>query len=311
MSEQKNTPQAGRNEELITGFSNRVIFGDCREVLSKLEPAFDLTFFDPPFNQNKDYLSCDDNLDESEYWAIMREICEQIYNLSSDGAAIYFMQREKNSEDVLRVLRETGWTFQNLIVWKKMTSAVPGQNRFGKAFQIIAFATKGKRPRVFNRLRIDPPLLKHYKFERERGCIVTDVWDDIRELTSGYFAGDEAIRKADGGRFHRQQSPLALLLRIILSSSKTGDYLLDPFAGTGTTGVVAKQLERNSVGIEIDPDNAKCIEKRLAKIVKSDRIDKYFADYKHTENLPEIWGKGALHQTDFADENPTRTLFAM
>ncbi len=270
-------------------FVHQVINEDCRKGLTSLITDVDLTFLDPPFNQQKDYSSCNDNLPESEYWEMMRDICSQIFQLSSDGAAIYFMQREKNSENVLRILRETGWTFQNLIIWKKMTSAVPGQNRFGKAFQTIAFATKGKRPRVFNRLRIDPPLLKHHKYERENGIFVTDIWEDIRELTSGYFAGDEAIRNANGERLHKQQSPIALLLRIILSSSNAGDYILDPFAGTGTTSVVAKQLDRNSVNIEIDLLNVECIEKRLFEMRESDKIDKFYKDYTCTENLQEIW----------------------
>lgn len=172
-----------------------------------------------------------------------------------------------------------------------MTSAVPGQTRYGKAFQIIAFATKGKRSRVFNRLRINPPLLKHHKYERENGCFVTDVWDDIRELTSGYFAGDEAIKKETGERFHKQQSPIALLLRIILTSSKVSDCVLDPFAGTGTTAVVAKQLNRNSANIEIDKANAESIKKRIEVTREADNIEKFYKDYVCTENLNEIWGK--------------------
>ncbi|MGI8555218.1 MAG: DNA-methyltransferase [Pyrinomonadaceae bacterium] len=289
MSIKKVTQYPSQNEDLIFARSHRVIFGDCREHLSTLTNSVDLIFLDPPFNQQKDYTSYNDNLPESEYWEMMRGVCSQIFQFSSDGAAIYFMQREKNSENVLQILRETGWTFQNLIIWKKMTSAVPGQIRYGKAFQIIAFATKGNRPRVFNRLRIEPPLLKHHKYERENGIFVTDVWDDIRELTSGYFAGDEAIRNEIGERLHKQQSPIALLLRIILSSSNAGDYILDPFAGTGTTAVVAKQLNRNSVNIEIDAFNVECIENRLFEIRESDSIDKFSKDYACTENLQKIW----------------------
>ncbi len=271
--------------------NHQVINDNCLKVLSELTSEIDLTFLDPPFNQQKDYASHNDDLPENEYWEMMRKTCSQIFEKTTDGGAIYFMQREKNSEQVLRALRETGWTFQNLIIWKKMTSAVPGAMRFGKAFQTIVFATKGKRPRVFNRLRINPPLLKHHKYERENGMFVTDVWDDIRELTSGYFAGDEAIKKESGERFHKQQSPIALLLRIILSSSKTGDFVLDPFAGTGTSAIVAKQLGRNSISIEIDGENANYIERRLASICKADLIEKYFEDYVFTENLLEIWDK--------------------
>ena len=119
------------------------------------QPRIDLSFLDPPFNQDKAYNTWNDNLPPEEYWGWMREICGKVYTLTSDGGAIYFMQREKNTEFVLQCLRDTGWTFQNLIIWKKKTSAVPGMKRFGKHYQIIAFATKGKTPRVFHRLRID------------------------------------------------------------------------------------------------------------------------------------------------------------
>lgn len=281
------------NTEVYTTHNYQIIQGDCLKQLSdsRLFPSssVDLTFLDPPFNQNKEYNHHDDNMPDEKYWQMMEAVCKGIYNITSEGGVIYFMQREKNAEPLLRCLRESGWTFHNLIIWKKKTSAVPCSNKFGKHYQVIAFASKGERTRVFNRLRITPPLPANYKYEHENGVYVTDVWDDIRELTAGYFAGDEAIRSGNGERFHKQQSPIALLLRIILSSSKIGDTVLDPFAGTGTTLVVAEQLGRKSIGIEIDPGNVKCIESRLEHISKSDNITRFYKDYIHTDNLKTIW----------------------
>lgn len=267
----------------------KIYEGNCLDVLSAIENRIDLTFLDPPFNQNKEYKLHNDNLSNEDYWKLMFNVCEKIYNLTTNGGSIYFMQREKNTEYVLRCLRESGWTLQNLIIWKKKTSAVPCSNKYGKHYQIIAFASKGNKPKTFNKLRISPPLPPNYKKGYENGIYVTDVWDDIRELTSGYFAGDEAIRSENGSRFHKQQSPISLLLRIILSSSNIGDTILDPFAGTGTTLVVSKQLERNSIGIEIDPANVKCIKDRLKTIRESDNIKKYYRDYINTDNLKDIW----------------------
>ena len=268
---------------------NKVYGGNCLDTLSTMHDKIDLTFLDPPFNQNKDYKFHNDNLSEIEYWNIMLDVCKKIFNITSNGGAIYFMQREKNTEQVLSCLRNSGWYLQNLIIWKKKTSAVPCSNKFGKHYQIIAFATKEDKTRVFNKLRISPPLPPNYKNGYENGIFITDVWDDIRELTSGYFAGDEAIRVENGERFHKQQSPISLLLRIILSSTKIGDRVLDPFAGTGTTLVVSKQLNRNFIGIEIDPNNVKCINERVNIIKSSDDIKKYYKGYIHTENLKEIW----------------------
>lgn len=277
---------------------NKIYAGNCLEILTEKKSAIavDLTFLDPPFNQNKDYAHHDDNLSPEEYWGMMKDVCQKIFDVTSNGGAIYFMQREKNTEEVLQCLRESGWTLQNLIIWKKKTSAVPVSSKFGKHYQIIAYATKGDKARVFNRLRISPPLPANYKLERENGIYVTDVWDDIRELTSGYFAGDEAIREKNGERFHKQQSPIALLLRIILSSANTGDTVFDPFAGTGTTLVTAQQLGRNSIGVEIDPKNVKMIQKRLDGSWDADNVDKHRQDYICTENLDGIWGAKSVQK---------------
>ena len=290
-----------------------VLHENCTTALDSNDfPAsVDLSFLDPPFNQDKAYNAWDDNMPPEKYWEWMREICAKVYALTSDGGAIYFMQREKNTEFVLECLRDTGWTFQNLIIWKKKTSAVPGVKRFGKHYQVIAFATKGKTPRVFHRLRIDPPLPAGYKHARENGMFVTDVWDDIRELTSGYFAGDEALRDADGNRLHKQQAPIQLLLRIILSSTNPDDVVLDPFAGSGTTLVVAEQLGRKSIGIELNSQNVRLIGNRLAERRESDDVSHFFKDYVCTPDLETIWGECGLNRKSSSSDEFTAEQLAL
>ncbi len=294
------------------GKNHVVLHESCTTALDRdnFASEIDLSLLDPPFNQDKAYNAWDDNLPPEQYWAWMRDICAKVYRLTSDGGSIYFMQREKNTEFVLQCLRDAGWTFQNLIIWKKKTSAVPGMKRFGKHYQVIAFATKGRTPRVFHRLRIDPPLPTNYKHARKNGMFVTDVWDDIRELTSGYFAGDEALRDADGNRLHKQQTPIQLLLRIILSSTNSDDVVLDPFAGSGTTLVVAEQLGRQSIGIELDLDNLALIQHRLAKLRESDDVSRFFKDYACTPDLELIWGKREFDLTSVSSDEPNANQMA-
>ncbi len=278
------------NPIIMENAFHKVLEGDCLKYLG--DGSVDnvhLTFFDPPYRQGKDYRFFDDSQPIEKYWSWTQEILQKVNNITVDGGAIYFMQREKNTERVLRVLRKTGWTFQNLIIWKKKTSAVPCGSRYSKQFQIIAFATKGDNPRFFKKLRIDLPPLPEHKYVRENGVYVTDVWDDIRELTSGYFAGDEALRDAEGKRLHTQQTPVALLLRIILSSTMLGDVVLDPLAGTGPTLVVAQQLGRSSIGIEIDPEYVKIIKNRLENPRPADDITKHYNYYRFTPNLDNAW----------------------
>jgi site-specific DNA-methyltransferase (adenine-specific) len=270
----------------------QVFQGDCLEFLSRnsrIVQGVDLTFFDPPYRQGKNYKYFDDNQPEDKYWAWLKQVLTSVHEVTSTGGAIYFMHREKNVEWMMKILRETGWSFQNLILWKKFTSAVPSEFRFGKVYQPIIFATKGPKPRTFNKLRVDYPIRPEHKYTRANGIYLTDVWDDVRELTSGYFAGDEALRDDNAKRIHIQQSPVALLLRIVLTSSLPGDLVLDPLAGTGTTLVVANQLARNSVGMEIDPEYVNVINRRLDSFRDADSVIKYREYYRFTKNLGEIW----------------------
>jgi len=268
----------------------KVLEGDCIQLLDEGTIGnVHLTFFDPPYLQGKEYRFFDDKQSENKYWNWIKTIVEGVYKTTSEGGAIYFMHREKNAERILRILRKTGWNYQNLIIWKKKTSAVPIETRFSKQYQIIAYAIKGKKPRVFNKVRIDPPPLPEHKYKHENGVYLTDVWDDIRELTSGYFAGDEAIRDPEGNRMHVQQTPVALLLRIILSSTMPGDIVFDPTAGTGTALVVAKQLCRNSIGVEIDPAHVDLIKKRLARVRQADKVNNLRKYYQFTPKLNDIW----------------------
>ncbi len=277
-------------EKLVNKVKVQLYHDDCIDIIPNLKNNVDLTFLDPPFNQGKEYENHNDLMPENEYWQMMEKICQYVYDKTNVGGAIYFMQREKNTRFVLNILESTGWNFQNMIIWRKKTSAVPMCYRHGKNYQVITFATKGERPHVFNKLRIDPELPVSYKQKRDNGIFVTDVWDDIRELTSGYFAGDEPITDSNG-RFHKQQTSLEILLRIILSSTKKNDMILDPFAGTGTTSLVASQLNRNSISIEKSKKNISCIKKRIENIRDVDNIERHYNSYYFTENLSNIWGK--------------------
>lgn len=66
---------------------------------------------------------------------------------------------------------------------------------------------------------------------------------------------------------------------------------MDPFAGTGTTLVVARQLRRRSIGIEIDPDYVKIIKKRLKRLRPQDNLVKYYEYYRFTRGLKKIIGQ--------------------
>jgi modification methylase len=78
--------------------------------------------------------------------------------------------------------------------------------------------------------------------------------------------GDERLKGGEGKKLHPTQKPETLLARVILSSSRPDDLVLDPFSGTGTTGAVAKHLGRRFIGIERDEKYALAAEKRIAAV---------------------------------------------
>lgn len=93
-----------------------------------------------------------------------------------------------------------------------------------------------------------PDDLKGFVFQPQMG--LTNVWQDI-----DFYAED---------RIHRTQKPLPLIERLLLASSRAEQIVLDPFAGSGSTALAAKRLERHSISIEIDPEMAEKAAKRLA-----------------------------------------------
>lgn len=76
-------------------------------------------------------------------------------------------------------------------------------------------------------------------------------------------SGKERLKDEHGRKLHSTQKPIELLKRVILTSTKEGDIVLDPFAGTGTTGFTAYMLKRHFVMIEINENYVKGIQQRF------------------------------------------------
>jgi modification methylase len=113
---------------------------------------------------------------------------------------------------------------------------------------------------------------KSYTFHYEAMKALNDEVQMRSDWLLPICAGNERLRDANGGKAHSTQKPEALLHRILLASSSPGDLVLDPFFGSGTTGVVARRLGRNFVGIERDPAYVELARQRIASIEPSDKL---------------------------------------
>ncbi len=152
------------------------------------------------------------------------------------------------------IMQDLGFWVLNDIVWRK---ANPMPNfrgrRFTNAHETMIWASRSEKN-------------SGYVFNYE----ALKAGNDDVQMRSDWFiplcTGQERLKDSDGNKAHPTQKPEALLARVILSSSKPGAVILDPFFGTGTTGAVAKRLGRRFIGIERDPAYVALAEARIAAI---------------------------------------------
>ncbi|MBU6299488.1 MAG: site-specific DNA-methyltransferase, partial [Alphaproteobacteria bacterium] len=112
---------------------------------------------------------------------------------------------------------------------------------------------------------------KSYTFNYEAMKALNDEVQMRSDWILPICAGGERLKDEDGQKAHSTQKPESLLYRVILSSTKQSDVVLDPFFGSGTTGAVARKLGRHFIGIERDKAYAKIARSRIADIEPADK----------------------------------------
>jgi modification methylase len=244
--------------------SEKIILGECIKEMSKLKDnSIDMIFADPPYNlqlskallrpdqtnvkgvnHDWDKFNSFDSYDEfTKNWL------KQSKRILKDNGTIWVIGSYHNIFRVGTAIQNLGFWILNDIIWNK-TNPMPNfkGNRFTNAHETIIWASKSKTSKyTFN-----------YKAMK--------VSNDDKQMRSDWSlpicSGNERIKKL-GKSLHPTQKPESLLHRIILSSTKPGDKILDPFFGTGSTGVVSKRLRRKFIGIEENKEYIKYAKKRI------------------------------------------------
>jgi modification methylase len=229
--------------------------GDCVQLMRMLPPAsVHCVFADPPYNlQLRGELrrpddSLVDGVDEewdrfadfATYDAFTREWLTECRRLLRKDGTLWVIGAYHNIFRIGAVLQDLGFWVLNDVIWRK---ANPMPNfrgrRFTNAHETLIWAARGRDSR-----------------HRFNYAAMKALNDDI-QMRSDWFlplcTGPERLRNQHGLKLHPTQKPEALLHRVLLASTAPGDIVLDPFIGTGTTGVVAKRLHRHFIGIERHP----------------------------------------------------------
>ena len=247
---------------------DKVILGDSIEVMKQIpDKSIDLIFADPPYNlqlENDLFRPNETKVNGvSEEWDKFKSFQEydefstkwlaECRRILKDNGSIWVIGTYHNIFRVGKIMQDLGFWILNDVVWIK-TNPMPNfkGTRFNNAQETLIWASKTKSSRY----------IFHYKTMKGYN-------DDLQMRSDWYIpicAGKERI-KINGTKAHPTQKPEALLYRVLISTSNPGDVILDPFAGTGTTLAVSKELKRHYMGIEKDETYYNVIKERLNGIV--------------------------------------------
>ena len=242
---------------------NKIICGDCIEVLNGVdEPFADLIFADPPFNIGYKYDKYYDRVKSKNYIAWTKEwmtVCKKV--LKPHGS-FYIAIGDEYAANVKIIADDLGLVMRNWIIWH-YTFGQQTKTKFARAHTHIFYFANDPNNYTFNdravRVPSDRQLLYNDKRANPLGKMPDDVWNQDSRVCGTF-------KEREG--WHPCQMPESLLKRIIAASSNRGDCVLDPFSGSGTTAAAACVLSRNYVGIEISEQYVNNSRQRLAELQK-------------------------------------------
>ncbi len=266
---------------------DRVIMGDALEVLKSIpEASVDLIFADPPYNlQLEGELKRPDNsrVDGVEeewdkfssfaaYDEFTRTWLTSAKRVLKPSGSLWVIGSYHNIFRVGSILQDLDFWILNDIIWRK-TNPMPNfrGKRFTNAHETLIWAARDSRR-------------KKYTFNYNAMKALNDDLQMRSDWSLPLCTGEERLKKLDGAKAHPTQKPEALLHRVILSSSRPGDVVLDPFFGTGTTGAVAKRLARHYIGIEQEKTYVDMALKRLRRVVPIAQDDLHVTPSKRAES---------------------------
>lgn len=270
-----NTPYFNENDDFI------LYHGDSNEVMENLDIKVDTIFADPPYflsNQTttiqfgkkkiRDKGEWDRVLPWDEINDFNRKWLSKCRNLLKDNGTIWVCGTYHNIYSVEQCLIELGFKILNIVVWQKLDPPpTPFGGRLNFSAEYIVWARK--REDVKHCFNYD--LLK----ELNGGTEMPDVWKFARP---GFW--ERTCGK------HPTQKPLRLIYRIIQTCTIEGFTILDPFAGSCTTGIAANLLERKFIGIDMSQDYLDYGIRRKIEILNSEIASKMLQ--KISENPEEV-----------------------
>ncbi len=230
----------------------QIILGDALDKLADFQDgSFDLIIADPPYNLGKDYGNNHDIKGFDEYLSFSRQWTKECARILKSTGTIYVFMGFRFISYLYDILdREQELFFNSWLVWH-YTQGIGRTKGFSPRHDDILMFTKS-HDFTFNLDDVRIPQKYYRERNNMRGANPGDVWEFSH------------VHYCNGNRQnHPTQKPEGLIERMVLASSNIGDYVLDPFSGSGTTLRVCQQLNRHCIGIEINPGYVEMTKQRL------------------------------------------------
>jgi site-specific DNA-methyltransferase (adenine-specific) len=226
--------------------------GDSIRYLKNIRSnSADLVIADPPYNLGKDYGNNNDNKSFDEYMDFSGNWIKEIHRILKNNGTIYiFMGVRFISYLYMLLEKEYNFVFNSWITWHYTQGLGKTKGFSPRHDDILMFSKTDNYKFILDNIRIPQ---KYYRsVNNMRGANPGDVWQ---------FSHIHYCNK--NRQEHPTQKPEGLIERMVLASSEEDDIVIDPFAGSGTTLRVCQQLNRNCIGIELNPEYVKLIHERL------------------------------------------------
>jgi site-specific DNA-methyltransferase (adenine-specific) len=251
--------------------------GDCLALLAELpEACVDLVFADPPFNIGYEYDVYNDRQARADYLAWTDRWLAAVRRVLRPTGSVYVAIGDEYAAEIKVRLDGLGLSLRNWIVWY-YTFGTHCVRKFTRSHAHIFYYAADPKHFTFNADAVRVPSARQTTYADRRanpkGRVPDDTWVLRPQEDSRLFQpdGDTWYVSRVCGTFkertgHPCQMPEAVLERIIRVSSNAGGLVLDPFAGSGTTLVVAKRLGRRYLGMELSAEYAERVRQRLASV---------------------------------------------
>jgi DNA modification methylase len=248
---------------------NELICGDNIEILRGMDDnSIDLTVTSPPYDGLRDY---------NGYSFDFEGVAKQLYRVTKEGGVIVWVVGDavvKGSETGTSFRQalyfmEIGLRLHDTMIFQKIgSSSMPNPNRYSQQFDYMFILSKGS-PKTVNKIRDKKNKTagevygRHYRDKISGELIYRHDKNVTPEYGYRFNVWDYALGSSKGTGNHPAVFPEKLAYDHIVSWSNEGDIILDPFVGSGTTCKMAKQLNRNYIGIDISQEYTDIAQERV------------------------------------------------